>query len=76
MSKQSLLILATIFVWLLIVCVDGFLQIKRGVSLDGYGYETQWQFQLQVFLATRFIIYLLALAGIIAGIWWFSRKNS
>ena len=62
---RRIIITATVALWLLITVLDGYRQVSKGISLPGYGYETQWQFQLIAYLFTRFIVLLVILAVIL-----------
>lgn len=59
------IITATVAVWLLVTVIDGYRQVSKGVSLPGYGYEIQWQFQVFAYLSTRFIVILVVLAVVL-----------
>jgi hypothetical protein len=59
------IISATLALWLLVTVIDGYRQISKGVSSEGYGYETQWEFLLIAFLFTRFIVLLVILAVVL-----------
>lgn len=74
-SRRKIIFAGIALLWLTIVCIDGYINILHGVSLPGYGYETQWQFQLLVFLTSRFIIYLFALFIVIVSIWFYYRRR-
>jgi hypothetical protein len=59
------IITVTVAVWLLVTVIDGYRQVSKGLSLQGYGYETQWEFQLIAYLFTRFIVLLVILAVVL-----------
>ena len=58
-------IIATLTVWLLITVIDAYRQVSKGVNLPGYGYETQWQFQVIAYLFTRFVVLLAILVAVL-----------
>ena len=64
MHRKQIMI-ATLIIWLVITIIYGYLRVLRGISLPGYGYEVEWQFQLLVFMIVRLPILLVILAIIL-----------
>jgi hypothetical protein len=60
-KMRRLIILATCGAWLLLTIIDGYRQVSKGIQPPGYGYETELQFQIMVYLLTRFIVLLAIL---------------